>query len=96
MILVIIANVVTVILFVFLVISFLLVNRSWYKKSIEINRLWNELTTKNNKEWFKTSNAIEDKLYELEHRMLTVEYELKNIDGGTYDSNLQDSELPIQ
>ena len=77
---------------VFLFIVSILSNRVWYKKSIEQERVWSELTRKIIRERNNDILELESRVTNLENFINIITNENGEVIG--YDSSLQDDELP--
>ena len=77
---------------VFLFIISILSNRVWYKKSIEQERIWSELTRKIIRERNNDILELESRVTNLENFINIITNENGEVIG--YDSSLQDDELP--
>jgi len=77
---------------VFLFIISMLSNRVWYRKSIEQERVWSELTRKIIRERNNDILKLESRVTSLENFINTITNENGEVIG--YDSSLQDDELP--
>lgn len=79
---------------ILLMILFLLVNRSWYNRSIEVDHIWRDLIRKNNNEVF---NDFDKRLSVIEDRINVIEHKLNTEDGDeSNDSSMQNGELSAQ
>ena len=76
---------------VFLFIISILSNRVWYRKSVEQERIWSELTRKIIRESNKDLIKLESRISNLEKNINTIVY--KNGEVIENDGSLQDDEL---
>lgn len=82
-------------IYLVLVFAFLIVNRSWYKKSIEMNSIWRDLIKKSNNDTYFELNK---RIYKIEDEINLLKIKLKSEKNGddSNDSSLQDDELPTE
>lgn len=77
----------------FLFIISILSNRVWYRKSLEQERVWSELTRKMIREWNSSMLDLESRMTNLEDFINIITNE--NGEVTENDSSLQDDELPV-
>ena len=78
---------------VVLFIIYILSNRVWYRKSLEQERIWSELTRKMIREWNNSMLDLESRITSLEDFINIITNE--NGEVTENDSGLQDDELPV-